>query len=202
MHRSPTDMYALMGRMIADWNSLEADMIEMVGLVSGAPKTTNILTAHMSSQAICNALRALAMNRLSAEISDHVVHAVDVFEQLRAYRNQFVHNITAVISDGPDAAAMTHGRRVNAKGQVLIDRGWLHRSELETMMASQAELSDYFAYLRLHVRRDFDEKFEPPLAYRHWPPEKISIPPSLKSRWEPDRPQDGGSDNASATASS
>lgn len=191
MGRTPTEMYALVGRMLADWNSLEADVVEMIGLVSGAAPTTKILTAHMSSQAICNALKALAMHRLPSDISDHVVHAVEVFEQLRAYRNHFVHGITAVISDGPDAAAMTHGLRINAKGEVLIDRGWLYRAELETMMASQSELSAYFTYLRVHVRRNFDGEFEPPQAFRHWPPEKISVPPPLKSRWEQDR-QAGG----------
>ncbi|RYG08533.1 MAG: hypothetical protein EON92_16410 [Burkholderiales bacterium] len=192
-YKPPTEMYALLGRMIADWNSLEADMIGMIGLVSGAPDTTNILTAHMGSQAICNALKALAIGRLPEDVADHVNHAVGVFEHLRSYRNQFVHGITAVISDGPEAAAMTHGRRVNAKGEVLIDRGWLHRSELETMMGSQAELSRYFTYLGLHVRRSLDETFDPPIMFRHWPPEKIAIPPALSSRWEPDRPADQGS---------
>lgn len=189
----PTEMYALVGRMIADWNSLEADMIGMVGLVSGATATTNILTAHMSSQAICNALKALSIGRLREDVAEHVIHAVDVFEQLRSYRNQFVHGITAVISEGPEAAAMTHGRRVNARGEVLIDQGWLHRSELETMMASQAELSRYFTYLGQHVRRSLDGTFEPPVMFRHWPPQKIAIPPALSSRWEPDRPADEGS---------
>ena len=189
-YTSPTEMYGLVGRMIADWNSLEADMVEMIGIVSSAPDTTNILTANMGSQGICNSLKALAIERLPNEVADHVLHAVNVFEQLRSYRNQFVHAITAVISDGPGAAAMTHGRRVNARGEVLIDRGWLHRSELETMMASQSDLSVYFAYLRLHVRRSLDETFEPPQAFRHWPPEKIGIPPALSSRWEADRPAD------------
>lgn len=189
-YTSPTEMYALVGRMIADWNSLEADMVEMIGIVSGAPDTTNILTANMGSQGICNSLKALAIGRLPEDIADHIRHAVDVFEQLRSYRNQFVHAITAVIIDGPDAAAMTHGRRVNARGEVMIDRGWLHRTELETMMASQSDLSRYFTYLRLHVRQSLDETFEPPLMYRDWPPEKIGIPPALSSRWEAERPAD------------
>jgi hypothetical protein len=189
-YTSPTEMYALVGRMIADWNSLEADMVETIGVVSGAPDTTNILTTNMSSQGICNSLKALAIGRLPADVTDHVLHAVNVFEQLRSYRNQFVHAITAVISDGPEAAAMTHGRRVNGKGEVLIDRGWLHRAELETMMASQSDLSRYFTYLRLHIRRSLDETFEPPEMFQHWPPEKIGIPPALSSRWEAERPAD------------
>ena len=189
-YTSPTEMYALVGRMIADWNSLEADMVEMIAVVSGAAETTNILTAHMGSQGICNSLKALAIGRLPKDVADHVLHAVDVFEQLRSYRNQFVHAITAVISDGPEAAAMTHGRRVTARGEVLVDRGWLHRAELERMMASQSDLSGYFTYLRLHVRRSLDKTFEPPAMFRHWPPEKIGIPPALSSRWEADRPAD------------
>jgi hypothetical protein len=176
--------------MIADWNSLEADMVEMIALVSGAADTTDILTANMGSQGICNSLKALAIRKLPDDVADHVLHAVDVFEQLRSYRNQFVHAITAVVSDGPEAAAMTHGLRVNARGEVLVDRGWLHRAELERMMASQSDLSGYFAHLRLYVRRSLEETFEPPAAFRHWPPEKIEIPPALSSRWEADRSPD------------
>ncbi len=184
-YKTPTEMYAGVGRMVADWNSLESDLIEMIGQISRARPTTDLLTAHMTSQAICNALKALALTRLPAEMAEHVVHAVDFFERLRTYRNQFVHGITAVISDGPKAMAMTHGRRVSPNGHFEIDRGWLHRSELDTMTEACGSLSSYLNYLRVHIGWHIDPEAEPPRAFRHWPPEKPAVPPKLPARWEP-----------------
>jgi len=183
-------MYALVGEMIADWNSLEFTLVEMIGQVGRSPDVTNILTAHMSSPAICNALKALAIQRLPADLAEHLVHAVAVFEQLRSYRNNFVHNVTAVIETVEEGAAMTYGRRVTPKGEVHVDQGWLYRSDLETMRRSQTALSGYLTYLRLHVAKHFDADDEPPQAFRYWPPDKLALPPALASRWEPERTTD------------
>lgn len=179
----PRDMYAAVGRMLADWNSLEWDLVHLIGQIGRAPETTNVLTAHMASQAICDALRALATQNLPADVAKHIRHGVDMFEALRAYRNQFVHRVTAVIGEGPTAVAFTYGMRVNRRGELQLDQAELHRSELDLMMGASTELSGYFNYLRVHVAWVFDKDDVPPRAFRHWPPEKPKIPPPLPSPW-------------------
>lgn len=178
------DMYAAIGEMVATWNGLEWDIAELFEELSSDRVVAHVVSAQLSSAALCDTLRAVAATRLEQELVKHVVQSIAAFERLRDYRNQFVHRVTAVLDTGTDAIGFTYGVRAR-KAKLMKDMGQLSASDLDYMMTCCRELSSYLTWIKAQVRWASDPDDPPPRAFRAAPSEVelMDLPRELPSRW-------------------
>lgn len=96
MHTEATKLIhatqAALGGLVQSYNSCEVMMSEVLRLAAGGGETNRILIAHMSREAVCDALRALAEGEiLEVGLRSPILHGVEFFRRLYPYRDYFVH---------------------------------------------------------------------------------------------------------------
>src|SRR5688500_12232430 len=96
-------LYNDLGRAVVEWNHVEWQLVEIICSLSDR-YTSEILTAHMKSAGLCDAIRSFGAD-LPPDARDALEHGLLLFERLREYRNHFVHRTSCVIPTGREEGA-------------------------------------------------------------------------------------------------
>lgn len=97
MATTKEDFLGVLGILVVEWNHAESLLNTLLSFLSGGGTRVAILTAHMNTVAVCQALRTLANEKLADDdVAPHVLHYTDYFDRLREYRNYYIHGIKAV----------------------------------------------------------------------------------------------------------
>ncbi len=152
-HYSTTDTWppnefdpilAELGRLIFNWNTIERTLTQILNILTGSFPKNQILTAHMSTTAICDALKTVANELHIGEERNHLLHAVSLFEVLRDYRNYYVHGFNTILfvpGDVPRACFNTK----SAKSKLTIRRLELTAKQIAEVSFQCMDASGYLA---------------------------------------------------------
>jgi hypothetical protein len=124
------ELLAKLGEIAVQWNDLEAITQTMLANLVKGDAAIIILTAHMGSVSLLDALRTLSNEYGSEHIQSHVSHFLDFFEILRGYRNYYVHSIQATGYD-LDGSPLGHAFSYSARRRLI--------THVETIALSQLE---------------------------------------------------------------
>lgn len=86
-----------MGRLIFNWNNVEQTLTKILNVLTGTYPKNQILTAHMGTSGICDALRTVATELHEGEEQEHLLNCINIFIRLRDYRNYYVHSFNTIM---------------------------------------------------------------------------------------------------------
>lgn len=149
------------GRIVYHWNNFERNGVTLLNEIIGAGHKAVIATAHMGTNAQLDALRTIAVELLSGEERECVVHFVKLYERLRERRNFYVHSfqrLTIDLERSNGKVRMRPGTNhgglsgIHAKGRLKQTTGQITKDELfEESQLMQAATS-YAALLVCHFK--------------------------------------------------
>lgn len=140
------DLFASLGRFVAQWNNAESRMCDL--LASLYPASTGrgalahrVMIVELGSVGIENALKTLAAHFVPEDIGGHIHHAATYYARLRAYRNYYVHGIIDAhpVSSEPHASVAM----IQAKGEMKMVRTMIPKSEIDGITLHAAILAQY-----------------------------------------------------------
>lgn len=173
------------GELASVWNTLEQSIryLLMFTLERQCPPTplAQILTAHMGSVTLCEALRTAANEFTEGDLQARILHAVSYVEALRGYRNYYLHGFTHVGWRGRETGAEPIGflQATSAKSRLVEHEETFDLAEL-SRIAEMFEEGRRFVGEIYSFSRDGDKPHWSQLhgALRDMPP----LPPPLQKR--------------------
>jgi len=127
-HRN--DVIALnLGRLAIDWNRLELLTKWMLHGLAGPNEQTAILTAHMGSVTLTDALRTMAAEFGDKKIQPHIEHFLEALGRLRAYRNHYIHGIFEIVN--LESGPVGYSETLSAKARLVSHKDLVEATHLE-----------------------------------------------------------------------
>lgn len=178
----PSPALAELGSLIVAWNGVEHQMRDLLCCLSKDPEFVWWLTVNMSTTDYCDAIRAWAIARGTDAERDHLQHAVRLFEEVRVFRNHYVHDVRGIAESSDDAwteaVALAHGPstyREKIRAGYQLTRKPLDVAEMQAARGHCSVLITFLGELSAHFRLasvPFDEMnlARPPL------PDKPPLP--------------------------
>ena len=83
--------YTLLGLIVVRWNRLEQTTREFIEVVCEDGRDAAIISTHMGTNSLFDALRVLSEEKLSEEWVEHIRHMIVCIRTVRDYRNYYVH---------------------------------------------------------------------------------------------------------------
>ena len=170
-----------LGRVVTLWNGVERGLRYLLLAITGFNVPERILTVHMGSNALCDALRILANDYLKNDEQGLVLHAIRYFEIAREYRNYIVHSATQTFGASSDggASVFMYSLSQSARQRYVTHREEIDSDKLAPTIAMIRELSDYINQLYAHF--SVREALTPSAIEPRGPlPEKPELPAKLK----------------------
>lgn len=130
-YQKHTELLTKLGLLVVEWNRLESCAQLMVYALAGADERIDILTAHMGTVSLSDALRTLAAECGPPKAKPHIDHFLALFERIRDYRNYYVHGLRLLVSD-KDGRPVAMSQSQSAKARLVIHEGTITDSELQT----------------------------------------------------------------------
>lgn len=146
-------LYALIGRVVVEWNQTEGRARRLLHEIMGAASDTNyILLAHLGNVAITDAIKAYG-EACPEALADHLKHYCAYFDRLREHRNHYVHGILLVGTEynKGEAAAVGETQQITARGRLCIAESKVKPDDLRALLASMTELACYDSVLRWEI---------------------------------------------------
>ena len=155
LKKATTSVCEELGRLVVTWNGIELLMRMLVGALSKDPKFVRILTAHMPTTGLCDALKVSASDQTDREIHDRLLDAVSAFEALRSRRNYYVHSIIGAqgvtLSATVEAFAMVgDALKVTARRAYTVSHQNIRIEDLRLASADCAALAEYLSAIDGH----------------------------------------------------
>jgi hypothetical protein len=141
---------AMMGRIVFQFNQIEDYHRRTLIHVVGKSVEVEILTAHLGSNTINDALRTIANEILKNPEKDRVNHNIKVFERVREYRNYFVHGMIGLkqsLLGAPSQVVLNptlHMRTVKARNGYFSEEIDLDAKDLENFARYLTASVNYF----------------------------------------------------------
>jgi hypothetical protein len=151
----------------------------MVYCLAGGYRS-DVLTAHMGTVSLCDALRTLSAEFAPTESREHIAHFLELFERLRAYRNHYVHAIR--ILGGSEIEPIGLAETISAKGRLMLHQETVTLDDLLSLSANLAQARSYASSIIFRLWRagkDPDAALQSP-----WPQK----PPLLDKLQKPAKP--------------
>lgn len=111
------DILRSIGEIVVAWNGLEASIRLLLEMLCGHSHTTKVLTSEMSAEQLSSTLRAISKLTEPAQIRGEIEFAGKKMDELRPYRNDYLHGIQYSGVSGDKLGARIKNQ--SAKGGVL-----------------------------------------------------------------------------------
>ncbi|CAI2935011.1 hypothetical protein [Aminobacter niigataensis] len=144
------DLLAAVGQMLVTWNQLEHETRRLLQEICGGDTVANrVLTAEFNGMALASALKTAAATILPDDLKAHVVDCAKRFDDLKDYRNHYVHGVV-----GPEWEKKGHMsvERHTARSTLKIYDTPISTMELTNLTEQFAVLSIVAIDLSLVVR--------------------------------------------------
>lgn len=125
-----TELLTKLGLLVVEWNRLEACAQLMVYGLAGADERVDILTAHMGTVSLTDALRTLSTECGPAKAKPHIEHFLALFDRIREYRNHYVHGLRILASD-KDGNPVAMSESQSAKARLVLHQATIAENELQ-----------------------------------------------------------------------
>ena len=166
------------GDFVVLWNTCEGALRHLLAHLSGGGVSYDILAAHMNPNALLHAVRTFGNDVVEAPFDDHIGHAAEYFDRLRAYRNYYVHGIHSISADaGGDAVGLAN--ELSARGRLVLHPKEIRIGELLDVMRKMAIFRNYVYHLINFYQWTRDNTFHTYAEFKV-PPEKPPMPPKLE----------------------
>lgn len=173
-----TAFYAALGEMLIKWNHAESLLRFMVVWLYELGDKGDILTAHMGSRTLSD-----AMNTLAEEYSDdilrlHLKHFVSYLDTLRGYRNYYAHGI-AIVGFNEKGEPVGTLQETQARGSLTLTQELVSIEKIEAVTVMCQTAAAYGSAIiseMIHRKKLSTAYLGPPLASRQKPP----LPDQLK----------------------
>lgn len=163
------------------WNNIEDKLRRLLVTVSGSPDVAIILAGFLGNVGLTDSLETTVNSRPPALLRAHVLHAIRLTNTLREYRNYYVHNSKAIVTDYPAPSLglllyqTTTKKSVNFLEEVLCDE------QMIRVLNWMWELESYlYAILVCYWRYDENpiDAYQPP-SWLQMPlqPDRLKKPP-------------------------
>lgn len=173
-------LLAKIGELVSKWNVLEGQvrytLMFVLERVCPPSPAAQILTAHMGSVALTEALRTAANEFTSDNIRKRLLHSADYIDRLRAYRNFYVHGFTHV---GWNRSREPIGflQSTSAKSRLIEHEDTFLESDVEDLISKIAEIQSFIGQLYSFLRDGEQPRWTSTHGpWREMPP----LPPLLK----------------------
>ncbi len=135
--RGAQNYYAILGRIVIEWNHAESQLRGMLSRMAGPEGTTaamraQILTSELGAVGLEHALRTHIAHLTDRKFAKSATHAVDFYARLRPYRNYYVHGILTLIAF-KDTGYVGFIHYLEAKGKFVERREMVLAKTLETL---------------------------------------------------------------------
>lgn len=133
-----------MGRLIFNWNNVEQTLTRILNILTGIYPKNQILTAHMGTKGICDALKTVAIEFYSGNEQKHLLNCVEIFTRLSDYRNYYVHSFNTIIflPSGENKAGF---RSTSARSKLLTHDLENDANQISEIAFQCKEVHSYFA---------------------------------------------------------
>lgn len=133
-----------MGRLVFNWNSLERILVQILNLLTGTFPKNQVVTAHMGTSAICDAMKTVANEFHKDDEQKHILHCVSIFETLRDYRNYYVHGFCHILYvPGGEPKAGFYSK--SARSRLVVHRMENDVADIKEVAFQCKEASHYLA---------------------------------------------------------
>jgi hypothetical protein len=175
---------ALLGGILLAWNQAENHARAFTGTFLGSDRVDRgrVLTAHMGSTTLFDALSTCANEFAETPLREHLLHFLAYAERVRAYRNYYAHGIAAVIwtqDEEPGGWAMMD----SAKGRLAMIDEIITATTLREVLQKIEDLNEYASAITVAMGDEVAVKI---YRYHHpeeplpaWP-DKPALPDRLK----------------------
>ena len=165
--------YKDLGEVVVSWNHLEWQLTELV-CCFGDPRTAQILTAHMKTNSLCDALRSFAADS-DADVKQALEHGLLVFERLREYRNHFVHRTTCFVPIGGEEGPWAFTYSISARKGLRVEHSEYSHTQLLEFQGWLEQLSNYLQELTRALKARIEPNAELAQSFAPWP-QKLPVP--------------------------
>lgn len=175
--RSEVEIYAVLGEMLIKWNHAEGIVRMLIVWFYGLGDEGDILTAHMGSRGLDDALNTLAEELTDEPYKSHLKHFVTYLDTVRAYRNYYAHSISIVgFTEGGDPVGVL--QQTQARGKYLLAQEQVTVEKIRSVITMCQTASRYGAAIVNEVIRQAGVRLPgvQPLASLEKPP----VPAQLK----------------------
>lgn len=175
--RTEAEIYAALGEMLVTWNRTESMVRFIIVWFYGLGDKGDILTAHMGSRTLDDAMNTLAEEFSDNEFKPHLKHFVSYLDTLRAYRNFYAHSI-AIVGFNEAGAPIGLAQETQAKGKLLLTQEHVTAEQIRSVTAMCKTLHSYGSAIVANAMREMGAPVPelPPLSSLEKPP----LPEQLK----------------------
>lgn len=172
---------AALGALIMGWNGVETNLRWLVDSLAGGGRIGEILISRMSVLELCDVAQILCSEAHSAKHLAEIKAVTKCVDRLRAYRNYYAHEVSAVtIERQSEHVAVAFGRS-SKNGAYKRRVSGVTLEELNTAVAAAGEIQGYLGVLGMQFVR-----FEPEDRRPSLPPIVPSPLPRLDVPWRDD----------------
>ncbi len=167
------DVLAQVGILVVYWNRVEeAARLLVRHFNRGDRDRSDILTAHMGTNSLCDALRTLSSAYCKSHEQEHIRHYIKLLERVREYRNYYIHGLLGY------EEGMGQIQTLSARSNLILHAESVDAEDIENIAIRCLEVSRYGInlYERLRQRESArkQKKRLPPL------PDKPPLPNKLR----------------------
>jgi hypothetical protein len=160
-----------LGEVVIRWNSIENVLALIISHFAPTHEAA-VLTAHMGSTSLCDALRTFAIDRTTEPKRGVIVHFIDFFERMREYRNFYVHG-AAYAKDGHIVLSTSSARNGYYLHEAPVDT-----EDFKALNDTLLQLFLFGAQIAMHLAH---ERNPPPHPMpRVALPDKLPLPDRLQ----------------------
>jgi hypothetical protein len=125
------------------WNRCEIEMQRIFVALAGNTTGVVAAAANLGNRGLPDAIKAVADNLGSLDIVEHLTHACQLLDDLRGYRNHYVHGIIGAGRMWLGGAFYADAWTLRGKGRLQIAEQPIAVTEIETFWQRVSELHDY-----------------------------------------------------------
>jgi hypothetical protein len=123
-----------LGELIVKWNACENLLRTLLIYAAGNTDRSNILTAHMGTTEVCDALKTMANEFAPPEINEHIPYLITFFERIREYRNYYVHGISGFMTKQDDQTIKGYTQQRVARTRLTVYADFIGEDDLKAVL--------------------------------------------------------------------